>query len=68
MEMNIQMTKKVRDYNEILEEMKWIAKESKDGDVEMLHLQADDLLINFLKSLGYKDLARAYNRVDKWYA
>ena len=38
------------------------------GDAEIDHSNADDILCDFLLSLGYKDLVERYNEVDKWYS
>jgi hypothetical protein len=42
------------------------------GDNEAVHYAADDLLLNFLRSEGYNDIAEAYerarDRVGFWYA
>lgn len=44
-------------------------KEAQDNrDTEMAHGDADDLLCDLLKSLGYEDVVTEYKRVDKWYA
>lgn len=38
------------------------------GDKEMDHSRADEVLCDFLKSLGFFDLVEAWEKVDKWYA
>ena len=38
------------------------------GDIESDHVKADEILCNFLLSLGYDDVVQAYDNVDKWYA
>lgn len=44
-------------------------KESQDnGDTELAHGDADDVLCELLESLGYEDVVAEYKRVDKWYA
>ena len=40
----------------------------KSGDTEAAHADADDVLCDLLKSLGYADVVSAWERVDKWYA
>lgn len=40
----------------------------KNGDTEMAHSQADDLLCEFLAALGYADVVAEYEKVDKWFA
>jgi len=39
-----------------------------NGDTEVAHGNADDLLCNLLVELGYKKVIDVYNEVDKWYA
>ena len=39
-----------------------------DADPEKYHAEADDLLIDTIKQLGFDDLAEAYDNVEKWYA
>lgn len=41
---------------------------AKDKDTEVAHNIADDILCEFLESLGYMDVVLAYDKVDKWYA
>jgi hypothetical protein len=38
------------------------------GDTEDAHAEADRLLVALLEQLGYGDLCRLYERVDKWFA
>ena len=38
------------------------------SDTELDHLLADDLLCEFLKSLGFIDVVTEYQKIDKWYA
>lgn len=40
----------------------------KDGDVECAHSDADDILCDFLKSLGHADVVEEYEKVEKWFA
>ena len=40
----------------------------KSDDFEVAHGEADHLLCEFLKSLGYNDIVEAYNKVGKWYS
>lgn len=40
----------------------------KDGDTEIAHWLADRILKDLLVSLGYEDVVREYEKVDKWYA
>jgi hypothetical protein len=38
------------------------------GDTEHAHSEADKILCEVLRELGYNDLIDAYEQVDKWYA
>lgn len=38
------------------------------GDLETLHVRADDLMIELLTSLGYGDGAKIFDDMAKWYA
>lgn len=38
-----------------------------DPDFSTAHARADDLLQQFVRDLGYDDLAEAYEKVGKWY-
>lgn len=40
----------------------------KSGDTEAAHSDADKILCEFLKSLGYADVVSAWSEIDKWYA
>lgn len=50
---------------EAIQELK---KLQESGDTEMAHVYADEVLMNLLISLGYKDVADEYDKVGKWYA
>ena len=39
-----------------------------DGDVEAIHQQADDVLCELLKALGYEDVVEEWRKVPKWYS
>lgn len=39
-----------------------------DFDFEYAHLDADDILCDFLLILGYKEIVDDYRKVGKWYA
>ena len=39
-----------------------------EDDLEKSHYEADHILCEFLRSLGYIKLADAYDDVGKWYA
>lgn len=38
------------------------------GDVELDHSNADEILCEFLRGLGYFDLVEEWDKVEKWYA
>lgn len=38
------------------------------GDYEESHYAADRLLCKFLEELGYEELVKTYDTVNKWYA
>lgn len=38
------------------------------GDIEAEHGNADDILVAFLRSLGYDNIADEYDKIEKWYA
>jgi hypothetical protein len=50
---------------EAIERLNGLA-ESRDN--EKAHSQADDLLCDLLRTLGYGDVVEAYSKIDKWYA
>ena len=52
---------------EYLEKMKEINRELQ-GDPEMAHSEADDLLVKLLKELGFEKLVKEYEKVPKWYS
>lgn len=37
-------------------------------DTEMAHYDADKALCDLLSALGYADVVKEWERVDKWYA
>ena len=39
-----------------------------NGDTEAAHSEADDLLCDFLATLGYADVVAEYTKVPKWFA
>ena len=39
-----------------------------DWDTEIAHSDADDVLCEMLKALGYSDVVDEYEKVNKWYA
>ncbi|WP_152692691.1 hypothetical protein [Citrobacter braakii] len=38
------------------------------GDKEIAHCNADDVICDLLKALGYEDVVKEYDEIDKWYA
>jgi len=38
------------------------------GNAEVGHEDADEILCNVLIELGYSDIVRAYEEVEKWYS
>ena len=38
------------------------------GDVEIAHGEADGVLCDLLRALGYGDVVDAWDDVEKWYA
>ena len=52
---------------EALDEMHAIAARD-DGDFETNHLDADEVLVALLRSLGFNALADVWESVEKWYA
>lgn len=45
-----------------------LKEQQSNGDTEMAHSNADDILCDFLIYLGYKDVVDEYRKVSKWYA
>ena len=37
-------------------------------DVETAHRQADDILVKFIRTLGYNQIADLFENIPKWYA
>lgn len=37
-------------------------------DIEDAHIEADHILCEFLKSLGFTELVSLYQKVNKWYS
>jgi hypothetical protein len=38
------------------------------GDTEVAHASADIVLCELLTALGFDDVVKQYNKIDKWYA
>jgi len=41
---------------------------NKNGDTEGAHCEADDLLCEILKELGFGEAVEIFENMDKWYA
>ncbi len=41
---------------------------AESGDTEAAHSEADDILCDLLKELGYGAVVAAWEQIDKWYA
>lgn len=39
-----------------------------NGDTEVAHSDADELLTELLEDLGYKRVVSVYRKIKKWYA
>ena len=52
---------------EAIEQLRELARLSK-GDAEGPHADADEVLCDLLKALGYGDVVAEYEKVEKWYA
>lgn len=50
---------------EAIEKLK---EQQNNEDIEVAHSIADTILCRLLESLGYSDVVREYDRVEKWYA
>ena len=53
------------DRNEALQRLRELQK---SGDPEGAHSQADDVLCDLLRAVGYGDVVVAWEAVDRWYA
>ena len=52
---------------EAIDKLKKFKKEYND-DIEELHIKADEVLIEFLESNGYKKLTRLWESIEKYFA
>jgi len=50
------------------EAIKRLVECQNNGDTELAHSSADDVLCELLQTLGYSDVVEAWGKVDKWYA
>lgn len=42
--------------------------DSSDGDEEMAHINADRLLLDILDEIGLSEVAKEFERCNKWYS
>jgi len=42
--------------------------ESRNGDTEAAHGNADDILCKLLNEFGLNEITEIYNNIEKWYA
>lgn len=60
----------------LIEKMKTIQSNIEKGmdsegcpyDEENGHMEADDVLCEYLKELGHEEIVNEFNKVNKWYA
>ena len=45
-----------------------LKNQQSNGDTEMAHCAADEILCEFLRELGHEDVVDEWDKVDKWYA
>ncbi len=50
------------------EAIRKLKEEQTNGDTEIAHVNADDILCNLLSELGFEDVVTEYAKVRKWYA
>lgn len=50
---------------EIIEKLKELQGQ---GDIETIHSEADNLLCQLLIKLGYSDVVKEWELIEKWYA
>lgn len=41
---------------------------AKNGDIERMHVDMDDLMCEVLEDCGYKDAVEIFRNTEKWYA
>lgn len=51
--------------DEAIQELK---KLQKTYDTEANHVEADEILCELLKELGFEDVVEQYNKIKKWYS
>ena len=50
---------------EAIEQLKSLQNEY---DIERAHARADDVLCELLRTLGYEEVVKEWDEIDKWYA
>ena len=50
---------------ELVRILKKHAEDAKGGDKEMIHMNADDGLLEYI---GDPEISKAFNKIKKWYA
>ena len=55
--------KKIKEYEDKMTDLSYLSAH----DTSQAHIKADELLEELLKELGLTNLAKIYNKVEKWY-
>jgi len=50
---------------EAIEKLK---EQQNNSDIESAHYDGDNILCEFLKSIGYGDVVCEYKKINKWYS
>ena len=58
----------MKEKDELIKEALAKLSEIDEDDVEMAHIDADDILCDLLVKLGYSVVVEAYTRIPKWFA
>jgi hypothetical protein len=62
-EFNVNFTRVNEDFH-----LQALIGQQNNDDTEIAHENADDILCNFLESLGYDKIVEEYKKIRKWYA
>jgi hypothetical protein len=62
--MEVEEFKKTDRYKILLERLKWLDGE----DVESGHREADDILLEILSHIGFREAVDLWKEIPKWYA
>lgn len=54
----------IKDYTERMREL----ADNNDDDIEMRHVEMDNLMCEILKEMGFNELVDIFNETEKWYA